>query len=859
MISFGLWYISVTLLGWLAFPIAYRIFPALPDRGYNLARALGLLLWGYIFWLLASLGFLQNDTGGLMAALILVAVITAWAGWRSRFKATWVWVKTHRKLVITSEMVFLGAFALWTLVRAMNPEINGTEKPMEMAFINAILHSATFPPHDPWLSGYAISYYYFGYIMVAMLIEVTGISSGVGFNLAIALWFGLTASGCYGILYNLLVGLRCKNAVQDQSGPGKDVKTRSEDSSGNLFSSLFGPIFILLVSNLDGILEVLHARGLFWQKNASGQWVSNFWTWLDIQELNQPPSIPFSWIPTRPGGILWWRASRVIQDYTVDHQAREIIDEFPFFSYLLSDLHPHVLAMPFALLAIGLALNLYLHGAEGETRFGNWFKIPIRPAAFLSGAVILGGLAFLNTWDFPIYVALFCAAYALLHYQMEGWSVRWVGEMFILGLAEGLAGAILYLPFYLGFSSQAGGIIPSMIFSTPGIHFWVMFAFLLIPIALFILFVWKHTGRLSDLRSGLSITTALILALLIFSYGLGIAASFIPALGESFLAVQGATQVGIWGLIRDSLLQRLVSPGTWLTLGLLLVFIVALIKGQYHRNSEDHPTSFVDDNPSGSMGFIFLLIFFGGLLTLAPEFIYLRDQFGYRINTIFKFYFQTWMVWGLAAAFSVAFLLSRLKGLRARLFQVGLVVLLLVSFLYPAFGLWDKTNHFASAKGLTLDGTSTLSPDELAAVQWLRREPVGVVTEAINQASSYSNYSRISEYSGDPTIIGWTGHESQWRGNSLNPAELGIRVTNVETLYRTADWQQTLQIINQYGVRYIFVGDLERSSYRVSESKFQRYLKIVFSQGSVVIYEAPVSETSASETSASKTTEIGHP
>jgi uncharacterized membrane protein len=129
-----------------------------------------------------------------------------------------------------------------------------------------------------------------------------------------------------------------------------------------------------------------------------------------------------------------------------------------------------------------------------------------------------------------------------------------------------------------------------------------------------------------------------------------------------------------------------------------------------------------------------------------------------------------------------------------------------------------------------------------------------VVTEAINQASSYSNYSRISEYSGDPTIIGWTGHESQWRGNSLNPAELGVRVTNVETLYRTADWQQTLQIINQYGVRYIFVGELERSSYRVSESKFQRYLKTVFSQGSVVIYEAPVSETSASQT-----TEIGNP
>ncbi len=840
MIAFLSWYLSVSAIGWLAFPIVHHLFPALPDRGYNLSRAFGLLVWGYLFWLLASLGMLQNDAAGLLTALLLVLALTLWAGWNGRFRAIWAWLKQHRKLVITSEVVFLVAFGLWTWIRALNPEIYGTEKPMEMAFINAILRSPTFPPHDPWLSGYAISYYYFGYVLVAMLIKFTSIPSAVGFNLAAASWFALTAAGCFSILFNLLQGLRLKRNSEATAGQSAEVPEKQEGR--HLLASLFGPIFVLLVSNLDGILEVLHARGIFWQQAPNGQWTSTFWSWLDIQELNQPPALPLTWMPNRPGGILWWRASRVLQDFTLDHQPREIIDEFPFFSYLLSDLHPHVLVMPFALLAIGLALNVFYRGAEGQVSLGGWFRIPIRLETFLSGALILGGLAFLNTWDFPIYVLLFCSAYALLQYKKEGWSWRWVGEFVILGIAVGVVGAVLYLPFYVGFASQAGGIIPSMIFFTRGVYFWVMFATLLIPIGLLLLYLWRRGGHSLDLKFGLFVASGLILGLLIFSYGLGIVASFIPGMGDLFLSVQGATQAGIGALVKDSLIQRLLAPGTWLTLGVILFLIAALLKAQWKEKPEGAEITVAGEKPD-SIGFVLLLIFLGSLLTLIPEFIYLRDQFGYRINTIFKFYFQTWMVWGLAAAFSAAFLLIVLKGWWSRLFQVGLVLLLAIGLLYPAFSLWDKTDHFAPPGGLTLDGTATLNPDELAAVQWLRSQPEGVVVEAINQASSYTDYSRISEYSGDPTIIGWTGHESQWRGNSLPVNEIGNRVVDVETLYRTTDWQQALQIIKKYNVRYIYVGALERSDYRVNDALFKSHLETVFTQGSVVIYQVSSSLT----------------
>ncbi len=107
------------------------------------------------------------------------------------------------ELILVNEILFLVAFAGMAIIRAANPEILGTEKPMELAFINAILHSPEFPPHDPWLSGYAISYYYFGYVLVAMLAKITLVQGSIAFNLGIALVFGLSASGAFGLVYNL--------------------------------------------------------------------------------------------------------------------------------------------------------------------------------------------------------------------------------------------------------------------------------------------------------------------------------------------------------------------------------------------------------------------------------------------------------------------------------------------------------------------------------------------------------------------------------------------------------------------------------------------------------------------------------
>jgi uncharacterized membrane protein len=288
VINWFLWYLVISLLGWLAFPIAYRLLPALKDRGYAVSRTLGLLVWGYAFWLLASLGVLPFTAGGLLFALALLVGACWWALRGVNLREMFDWFRSQRRLILVTEILFLAAFAGWAFVRAANPEAIGTEKPMELAFINAILHSPTFPPHDPWLSGYAISYYYFGYVLTAMLAKITGTSGGVAFNLGISLIFALSACGAYGLVANLLNAAfkRSKKA----SNPNVPVLS---------FASLLGPLYVLIISNMEGLLEILHARGVFWQRDANGALTSSFWRWVDLQDLVSLPKEPFSWMPTR--------------------------------------------------------------------------------------------------------------------------------------------------------------------------------------------------------------------------------------------------------------------------------------------------------------------------------------------------------------------------------------------------------------------------------------------------------------------------------------------------------------------------------------------------------------------------------
>jgi uncharacterized membrane protein len=224
----------------------------------------------------------------------------------------------------------------------------------------------------------------------------------------------------------------------------------------------------------------------------------------------------------------------------------------------------------------------------------------------------------------------------------------------------------------------------------------------------------------------------------------------------------------------------------------------------------------------------------------VPEYFYLLDQFGGRMNTIFKFYFQTWLVWSAAAAYASAVLLAELKQTRGLVFRIGFVIILAMGLAYAPVMLAERTNGFKPVNGLTLDGLEsfrTYSPDDAAVIDWLRSAASGVIAEAVG--GQYSAYARIATQTGLPNVLGWPGHESQWRGGDQYFAS---RFSDVERLYSTNDWTEADTILRQYSVKYLVISGLERSTYRVNEKKFQDHLQQVFQAGNAVVYQtsAPV-------------------
>ena len=847
------WYILITLLGWITFPLSYRLFPALADRGYALSRAFGLLVWGYVFWMFATLGIAQNDLGGLLLGLIVLGGLSAWAFMTVDREPQTVshlqreiakhpegeaegegvvkgpssmveWAKDNIKLILATELVFLAFFALFVFFRSANPEIIGTEKPMELMFINGIMNSPTFPPRDPWLSGYAISYYYFGYLMTSMIAKFTGTSAVIAFNLMLSLTYGLAAVGAYGVLYNLL-----KTTDNGQKTKGSDHHPRSTV----LGLSLLAPVFLLLISNIEGFLEVLHRKGFFWQFNEDGSATSTFWKWLDIVELRDTPVQPLAWIPDRY--LWWWRASRVIMDYDLQNNWKgDVINEFPAFSFLLGDLHPHVLAIPFVMLAIAAALNLFLGGWRGKI---NMYvgQLHINRTGFFLMAFVLGASAFFNTWDILPVGALIVFSYVLARVHEAGWSRERTEDVVFLGIPLVVTAYVLYLPFFIGFSSQAGGILPSIIFPTRGAQLWVMWGTLFIPLIAYLIYLLR-TRMPANWRAGFGV--GLGITVVLFTLMLGVAFLAYKLRPEIIIPYVQGQQGDIGSFIAAGMSRRLSYFGGLITLLALMIpafaFLFSDRKSLTSQQTSDlQPFDVVQGKPST---FTLLLIALGALLILGPDFLYLLDNFGYRINTIFKFYYQAWLLLSIASAYGTAVLLRRLRGGANFVFSVIFIVILIVGLTYPVLGILTRTNKFQPVFGFNLndfDRTRRESPDEAAAILWLQSAQDGNIVEATRDP--YSNYGRIATYTGLPTILGWGNHEGQWRDESFS-GMLAQRKQDVETIYATPDWQTTKLLLDQYDVRYVIVGDLERITYRVNEEKFNNYLKPVFQQGSVTIY-----------------------
>jgi YYY domain-containing protein len=876
------WYITVSFAGLLVLPLAFYLFNDLPERGLFFIKPLGLLLIGFVYWLLGSLNVLSNDNGGLLLAVLIVLgaeILLVKKQGLLEFKN---WLSKQTGLLLAGEILFLAAFVGWAWIRAHNPNIEGTEKPMEYMFINSILKSPAFPLQDAWLSDHSISYYYFGYLLMALLTRATGTAPQVAFNLGLALIFALTAVASTGMVLNMIALVKGdKTSREAISQP---------DLMGAFWPALLAPILLLGVNNFYGALEFAHNNALvtqlkvpalyydfgsaadlgkvrslqdFEKKPGLQAGMLDFWEWLDLKQLDPLPEAraldEFSLkLPN------WFFSARVVHDRNLVGQETEAIDEVPAFSFLLGDMHPHVLALPFGVLSAALAFEwlllgkkkarLYLQALENKKLESKQEELPdplskyrlaVSPEQkeLLSdwrrislSAIVLGGLLVLNTWDYPVYWFLTVLAWAVglvWELKLKGLVKHWLT---VLNFALYLLGGslIFYLPFYTVFQSQAGGILPNLIYPTRFQQIFVMFGPAMLLVGLFLLaWVWQER-RVFKFKWMFSVALSLLLGLGLLAVGLSLVGALNPASFDALAQAVDPLPVNeALGLIVQ---RRLVDGLTALLAALMIGAVVALVVGKI----EEQPRP---ENPeqSESLGLwmSFLMILVGALLLLGPEFVYLRDNFGSRMNTMFKFYFQVWILWSMAGAFALWYIGRQTR----RVFSGVTVVLAIAAIFLGVYGLFGgllaKADFTSPA---SLDGMAYFadsSPDDWAAIEWLNQNVKGDTVILEGSRGAYwaeGRSSRISMATGLPTVMGWENHEMQWRGSYF--ASVAGRGEDIKTIYQSRDWAVTETLLNKYNIQYVIVSPLEANWYRpLMAQKFEQHLSLVFQRGSVKIYK----------------------
>ncbi len=468
-------------------------------------------------------------------------------------------------------------------------------------------------------------------------------------------------------------------------------------------------------------------------------------------------------------------------------------------------------------------------------------------------------------------------------------------------IALGAAAIGLYLLFYLSFSSQAGGILPYVFPPTRLPQYLIIFGPFIFILAWYLPAFLAETSRRSELsfwKSLLANWLKVLLAclvLLALIFGLILLSATGRQLAQGSLG-NSAILAALGGLslseaIRTILLDRLSDPWLFLLLTLLIGLALAGLL-QFRRPGKDEssleseapappanlqpdlqselqadPQADLQADPQADLQTIFslLMILAGLALTLSTEFVYLRDSFGVRMNTVFKFYYQGWILLGIASAYGVWWLLNagrpRLERIARLLFAGGTVILIAGGLVYSVMAYDSRAANFQSTPNL--DGLATLRrnhPDDFAAIDWLHSRfsidqfaspgEVPVILEAPTKPfASYVYEGRISAFTGLPTVLGWYGHEGQWRGNYV---EQGLREPDIATIYTTGDAQLALDLLHKWNVSYVIFSPLEQAYIQEQCSsgtracnltratrKFETSLTPVFQQGEMTIYRVP--------------------
>ena len=849
------WLLLIGLVGLAVLPLNLLVFQRLPDRGYILARPVGVVLLAWLSWILTNLTPLHYTRGTILLALWLMALLS-WgtlllSGQRRRLRDLW---RTRKRYILVTELLFLAFFVVFWLIRQGNPDLwhawKGGEKPMDFAYLNAVIKSTEFPPYDPWFAGGYLNYYYFGQVMVGTLIKLIGIIPSIAYNLVIPTWFAMTAMGAYSVTYNLV--------AKGDEGTGAE----SPVTARPFLFALLGALFVTVLGNLGQIHLILLklGEGVMESFQSTIPGLAGL-----VRTLIGSVEVIFGGKALPIGLDEWyWNASRAIP--AAPYEA--VITEFPFFTFLYADLHAHLIAMPLTFLSLGIALSVVRSVAN---RVGQgWKGILHRLPPLLLWALAIGALRTTNTWDVPPQLLVALGALAIGEFARRGrLNWRWaVTVAWQFGLVFLLSWWVLYWPFWANYASIYNSVA---VWSGSRTQIWAylvvhgLFLFLIVSYLLA-----RSFGRVSASlpRGGGGQHPDPWIRRLVLSIRYRKAPERLRRAGR----IAGVRSLPVPALV-------------WVALAILiLVELFLLMPGlvSFTRAREDWVemgayayrglSVYALGLPIAILGLLLLfrkksppverlwtyLVLLGLAMTLGVEVIVLQNDIG-RMNTVFKFYLQTWLIWGVTAAAALAWILPRVRRWRRGrgLWQAILVFLVVCAALYPPLATSAKIrDRFDASLGPGLDGWTYMTtanyydPEgaqydlkwDLEAIRWLTENVIGSPVILEGHAPEYRWGGRYSINTGLPTVLGWNWHQRQQRG-SIGDREVWDRSRDIATIYNTTLAEEAESLLRQYNVRYIVVGPLEQTYYqqtgldKFGQMAAEGTLDVVFRNDGVTIYK----------------------
>lgn len=747
------WWGTLFLIGAAAYPMARRMFAGWYDQGYFFAKAVGLSSVTWIVYVLGTAKISPFAPLSIGASIISVFLLGVFLQGRSAGPK----LPLQRKVMVIcfEEFVFFAALLFWSFIKAHEPSIRGLEKFMDYGFMQSILNSTQFPPADMWYPPYPINYYYFGHLVTALLTKLSGLDLAMTFNLMLATIFALCLTMSFSIGYQLVL-----------SSPLDFAQGKQFTVHRKKFVALLGGGLTAFLVTLAGNMQTIYA----FTRGYTGEDVKPFW------QLFWPAGEFISKVGE--GMNLYWyaNATRFIP-FT--------IHEFPSYSFVVSDVHGHVLSIPFVLLAIGLLITMFGTSVDREGNYG-WLHLGFY-------GLLMGILLMTNALDGPIYLGLFLVLFIIHNSKfIIQWRRYWKQLISQIGAVLVVAG-LASLPFLAHFKSFVNGVavncplpffantkLGPLLFEgvekcqrSPFWMLWLLWGFFWFCGIAFLLMKFRNASSLRDIVSVWSkkIThiDRLLVVFFVFSFALVIFPEFF--------------------YFKDIYPQHFRS-NTMFKLGYDAFILYSILSGYVITIACARPSMRGRDGSAWRRRLF--------LLFLAPQLFLVSIYPLFSVRSYFGG-------------------LTRYEGL------YGLTWLFRE---YP--------DDFAAIQWLKNQVISHQSPVIRTSESGrLKADSSFSLVEA--DGDSYTDYERFSVFTGIATPIGWAVHEWLWRGSYdvVSPRREDVRV-----IYESEDIDETWELFRKYNVRYVIVGTLERKKYTaLNEEKFRVTGTEIFRSGETVIYE----------------------